>query len=391
MDTLALTSQDATDLDHICRTMHNLADAWTKKIGRTQPPRWLRDGLAREAHATHCEVCGVPLVMQVAHEKNRPDALRMDSLIYERQGMPPAGFSRMFACDRCHRARHGRDLITWLQDDRPAFADPARIKPLLARRAQVGLKAANHCTRWPWKSTDPVRREIVDRWECPRCVLYAAQRDPWDCGLDPMPDEPRRGWIAWPNASPPSAAAWHALRAFNAQTLPDAIAAQVPPGWTVRTVKGEAAQNLFWSLIDQNVWLRRLALPDISLNVRPGAFVEPEPLEPDLAATMESVRAALPPPAPGRIQFVDIPASFFERQQAWRVEHAAWEDRRATWSVWPPAGTILPDDDWWKSFYSVGDCTRRRYRKPISGRYRPRPPWHKPPSKRGAISPRPPA
>ena len=66
-----------------------------------------------------------------------------------------------------------------------------------------------------------------------------------------------------------------------------------------------------------------------------------------------------------------------------KAKAAAWEAADAKWNAWPPPPYgRTPDDDWWRAFYSVGQCVRRRMTPPRTGRFRARPPWHKAPATR---------
>lgn len=378
IDSASLPVQTQADIEHAKRTLTTLAATWKQhsKVP-SKSSRWAKRIRAYTAdHPAVCEVCGVRLVAPAGAPREQQHMLA--ALISPWDGLPRCGFATMDVCRKCLDARQGQDFVAWVRAH-PDLVKSARIQKLLARRVDLGLKAANHPSRHAWRTKPPVERELRARWTLPRSVLFCAHRNGWDMGIDPVPAEPQPGLVAWLDRARhrPSDEVMAILMANGAQRLADAL-----PGWVVCVVPGRAWFDVAWSLVEANAWMRRLALPDISQNVRPGKFPEPEPPAQYELQPGDTTPAPIDPTLSVVIQFHDLTPAAKARCGAVAREHREWVKRRDQWMRWPTPAQLGPHLDWWRTLYSVGQCTRRRLDRPRVGKFRERPMWHKPPRKR---------
>lgn len=364
MDTLSprsLSDRDRLDLVHLVGVLAVLTRT------RTRNSVWRTSSLlARQAPV--CAVCGVHLVPCGSGHTQPPNAAAVDLLIPEAHGGIRRANNLLLTCDACRRARQGRDLLLW---------EPAQHHPhLLTLRAAALEHCPQHPSRHPWKSADPVLRELRERWRNPRCELFCAQRDAWDTGEAVVAATPFPGWVIWRVGAEPTALARYLLHRSGWQPLP----ASTAPGWVLGVVPGMRWRETAWALVGAHTWLRRLDLPTL-----PRGIPEPKPPAPlpDRGAVVHAGGGVWVPGLDGQLGRLEIwTPAVRAMERAWEAMTAdyatavaAYETALAAWRAWPPPGSRSADDDWWRAFSSLGEVVRRRPCQSPTGRYRARPPW----------------
>ncbi|MHB1798533.1 MAG: hypothetical protein ACYCUI_09550 [Vulcanimicrobiaceae bacterium] len=340
----SLTPRDRLDLQHLTGWMATYGGMLSRRSARTRNRPWHDTVIVKRSAcgSLACEVCGVMLTPR-GRDPVSTD-LTLGVIVSDYAGGHRSERNRLHLCRACAHQQAGRDLMEWPE----AQAHPARWRALLARRAAALLNTPQHPTRYPWKTQLPVLRELKTRWELPRCVLFVAQRDAWDNGEAVPAVAPFPGWTLWPVSHPPSGLMRYLIARSTWQHMPAATA----PGWVVGRVPGEHWRDLAWLLIGAHAWLRRFALPEL-----PRAIPAPEPPPPlDEAALAWA-------------------ADWLPRRKAYARRVADHQAALAAWQQWPPAGSRGPDDDWWRTFWTLGQVTRRRSTPPRVGRFAPRPAW----------------
>jgi len=133
----------------------------------------------------------------------------------------------MALCSDCARLPRPSD---WLRETRARSAEMRQL--LRSRRIEVLETATNHLLRWPTqgKKMASVRRQLEQRWEQERCVIYASQE----------------GLLGWPRELPPSLMVLSKVRTSHPSL-------DAPGGVKVFQVKGVAD---LWSLVDLGAWVR---------------------------------------------------------------------------------------------------------------------------------------
>lgn len=341
---------------------------------RYETPRWAHKAFLRSPIPPSCAACGVslssPSQQQAAHE------LVLSPVIAPTVGGHRVGRMLLLLCRTCARSRGSRpDVLDWPD----AHADKKRWKAILAVRNHALPFCINHPTRRPWKTKPPVLRELRERWCNPRSSVFIAWRDQWDNGLDQPEVTPFDGWALWPNGHPPSGLARHILTraGWTAWTAAEDI-----PGWTVGTVPGSKMQDLVWALIDANTWIRRLALAEAPYaHPNPGAPPPPFDSAPYLAAAIqasgddfEDVGLLFDGPRRAAVNQAQAAAEAAHAEQVREYEAAL-----VRWHAWPPPPFGRnADDDWWRAFWTVGQCVRRHATPERTGRFAPRRPGYRP-------------
>ena len=266
------------------------------------------------------------------------------------------------------------DVLDWPE----ARADKKRWQAILAVRDHALPFCINHSTRYPWKTKPPVLRELRERWRNPRAAVFVAWRDQWDNGLDQPEATPYDGWVLWPNGHPPSGLAKHILT--RAGWTPWSAAEDIP-GWTAGTIPGSKMQDLVWALIDANTWVRRLALAEAPYaHANPGEPPPPFDSAPYLAAAIQAsgddfadVGLLFDGPRRAAVNAAQVQAEAAHAEQVREYEAAL-----VRWHAWPPPPFGRnADDDWWRAFWTVGQCVRRRATPERTGRFAPRRPGYR--------------
>lgn len=197
-------------------------------IGKTRR-KTVRHSNPAIGHGTWCAYCG---------DEHAPVT---DHLVPVGQGGPNIGQNLRPSCGSCNSIKGSKD---WLLFGKAM--DSESIKT--ARLAMLAL-VPNHLIRDPrtaWKRND-VRRALNQRWQLPRCAMFAA------CCND-------FGYVGWPIE--------------GTRTIGKDIRAAIVTSGAVRLADGLAVAfrvprgkflELVWDLIDRNAWVRRLdilGLPD---------------------------------------------------------------------------------------------------------------------------------
>ena len=375
---LALNDLDRQDFERLRELMTIRTSRYEQRKGRRNHPTWRLKTLTRAAGSLACEACGQTLVIYKGRGHRPPNTATVCSLIELDDGAQRSGINTMLLCDICHRNRHGRDIVNWAEI---AEQHPKRFRALLEKREHVLRLSINHPTRKNWKTKIPVLRELTARWANPRSAIFTAWRDQWDTGGAPA-STLFRGWVMWPTHQPPSGLVRIILTTVGQATL---VTETDIPSWEIYTITGGKMRDLVWTLIETNTWVRRFGLVELL-----DGMAKPAPPEPfDEASFREAIWRAAPDDFREFGLLFDGPrvtageAALTAAKSAYAAVEKQYEADLAKWRAWPPPPFARDaEDDWWRAFWSVGQCGRRRVTPERTGRFAPRRPGSRPPPAR---------